>query len=498
MGTSLLRAETPVFDNSYARLPGSFYVRQRPVSVTAPQLVRMNGPLARALGFDPEARTPADWAGIFAGNAALPGADPLAMTYAGHQFGHFVPQLGDGRALLLAEVVDRNGKRHDIQLKGAGRTAFSRLGDGRSPLGPVLREFIVSEAMHALGIPTTRALAAVTTGEPVYRDTSLPGAILTRVASSHVRVGTFQYFAAGGDTEAVRRLADYVIARHYLEARGDGAPYARLLRAVAERQATLIAQWLSVGFIHGVMNTDNMSIAGETIDFGPCAFMDEYDPDTVFSSIDRAGRYAYGRQPQVAQWNLARFAETLLPLLDVDEERAVARATEIVHAFGARFEECWLEEMRRKLGLARATPGDLDLVRRFLALMQQARADFTLTFRRLAEATSPGAPPPCLTRLLGDTTAVGDWLTSWRGRLLEEDLAASTAAERMRAANPALIPRNHQVERAIAAAVAEDDFRPFHGLVDLLGAPFAARADAATEARPPQPQERVTQTFCGT
>ena len=498
MGTNPLRAETPAFDNSYARLPDTFFVRRRPVTVPAPQLVRMNGPLATALGFDPEAGTAAGWAEIFAGNVALPGDDPLAMAYAGHQFGSFVPQLGDGRALLLGEVLDRDGVRHDIQLKGAGRTPFSRMGDGRAALGPVLREFIVSEAMSALGIATTRALAAVTTGEPVYRETPLPGAIFTRVARSHVRVGTFQYFAARGDTDSLRHLADHVIDRHYPEVRSDSAPYTGLLRAVVERQAALIAQWLGVGFIHGVMNTDNMSISGETIDFGPCAFLDEYDPTTVFSSIDHAGRYAYGSQPKVAQWNLTRLAETLLPLIDVDEGRAIASATEVVNGFGARFEECWLDEMRRKLGLAKAAPGDAELIRRFLALMQAARADFTLTFRHLAEVTSAGAPPPSLTQRLGDAPPVADWLAAWRGRLSEEGLTADAASQRLRAANPALIPRNHRVEQAIAAAVAEADFGPFHRLVDLLATPFDTRADGVDEARPPEPHELVTETFCGT
>ena len=494
----LLRAETPVFDNSYARLPDTFFVRQQPVTVPAPQLVRMNGPLATALGFDPEARTAAGWAEIFAGNAAMPGDDPLAMAYAGHQFGSFVPQLGDGRALLLGEVLDRDGVRHDIQLKGAGRTPFSRMGDGRAALGPVLREFIVSEAMSALGIATTRALAAVTTGEPVYRETPLPGAIFTRVARSHVRVGTFQYFAARGDTDSLRHLADHVIDRHYPEVRSDSAPYTGLLRAVVERQAALIAQWLGVGFIHGVMNTDNMSISGETIDFGPCAFMDEYDPTTVFSSIDLTGRYAYGSQPTIAHWNLTRLAETLLPLIDVDEGRAVASATEAINGFEARFQECWLNEMRRKLGLAEAAPGDAELIRRLLALMQAASADFTLTFRHLAEVTSAGAPPPSLTQRLGDAATVGDWLAAWHGRLSEEGLAAEAVAQRLRAANPALIPRNHRVEQAIAAAVTEEDFGPFHRLVDLLQAPFDTSADGVAEALPPEPHERVTATFCGT
>ena len=377
-----------VFSNSYARLPEHFFARLSPTPVARPRLIRFNKSLAAELGVDTRGLEPDGLAAVFAGNVMPPGAEPIAMAYAGHQFGNFVPQLGDGRAILLGEVLDRNGERRDIQLKGAGRTPFSRRGDGRAALGPVLREYLVSEAMHALGIPTTRALAAVSTGEPVYRDRQLPGAVLTRVASSHIRVGTFQYFAARGDREAVERLADYVIDRHFPDARDAERPRLALLQAVVERQALLIARWMHVGFIHGVMNTDNTALSGETIDFGPCAFMDSYDPATAFSAIDEFGRYAYGNQPTIAQWNLARFAETLLPLLDPDPEPAVELANEAISAFTSRFQEHWLAGMRDKLGLSSNEEGDLELAHALLRAMHENAADFTLTFRRLCDAAA--------------------------------------------------------------------------------------------------------------
>ncbi len=380
------------FDNSYARLPERFFVKLAPTPVPTPRLIRLNQALARQLGLDPRALDTPDGAAIFGGNRVPDGAEPLAMAYAGHQFGHWVPQLGDGRAVLLGEIIDQDGVRRDIQLKGAGRTPFSRRGDGRAVLGPVLREYLVSEAMAALGIATTRSLAAVTTGERIQRDGPQPGAVLTRVASSHVRIGTFEFFAARGDTDAVRILADYVIARHYPDVAGAAQPHAALFEAVVGRTAALVASWQLVGFIHGVMNTDNMSIAGETIDYGPCAFMDTYHPGTVYSSIDSGGRYAYGNQPRIAQWNLASLAEALLPLLgDGDgEAAAVAAAQAAIDGFPGRFDAAWLAGMRAKLGLVAAEEGDQDLARDLLDRMAGNRADFTLTFRRLSDAAGDG------------------------------------------------------------------------------------------------------------
>ena len=393
----------------------AFLCARRSAPAPKPRLIAFNDALASELGFNAQGREPDELAAVFAGNVAPPGAEPIAMAYAGHQFGSFVPQLGDGRAILLGEVLDRNGRRRDIQLKGAGKTPFSRGGDGRAALGPVLREYLVSEAMHALGIPTTRALAAVTTGQPVYRDRPLPGAVLTRIASSHIRVGTFEYFAARGDREAVERLADYVIDRHFPQARDAERPGLALLQAVAERQAQLIARWMHVGFIHGVMNTDNTALSGETIDFGPCAFMDGYDPATSFSAIDEFGRYAYVNQPAIAQWNLARFAETLLLLLDPDPDRAVELANEAISTFAERYQEHWLAGMRKKLGISGDEDGDLDLVRDLLQAMHGNAADFTLTFRRLCaaaedeaadiEARGLFADPACL-RPLGREVAI--------------------------------------------------------------------------------------------
>ncbi len=381
-------AELFAFDNSYARLPDRFFMRQRPVPVVAPRLVRLNGKLAQHLGLDPGGLATPPGVAFLAGNVVPAGGEPLAMAYAGHQFGSFVPQLGDGRAILLGEVIDRDGVRRDIQLKGAGRTPFSRSGDGRAALGPVLREYIVSEAMAALGIPTTRALAAVTTGETVWRETPLPGAVLTRVASSHVRVGTFQFFACRGDRDAVRSLADYVIARHYPEALDSEHRYRAFLDAVIRRQAELVARWLLVGFIHGVMNTDNTSIVGETIDYGPCAFMDAYHPQAVYSSIDTMGRYAYGSQPRIAHWNLARFAETILPLLAEDENAAIKAAHDAIAAFASRFETAYVAGVRSKLGLLQPRQDDLALAREFLDCMARNAADFTLTFRGLCDAAA--------------------------------------------------------------------------------------------------------------
>src|ERR1700736_2542281 len=406
------------FIESYARLPVHFFTRVDPTRVADPTLIAFNSALASELGLDVHGVDPRALAEIFSGNRAVPGSLPIAMAYAGHQFGQFVPQLGDGRAILLGEVRDRFGRRRDIQLKGSGRTPYSRSGDGRAALGPVLREYLVSEAMHALGIPTTRALAAVATGEAVYRERgALPGAILTRVAASHVRVGTFQYFAARGDTDAIKRLADYVIEHHYPDVASAANPYLELLRVVMQRQAKLIAGWMHVGFIHGVMNTDNMAISGETIDFGPCAFMDAYDPATVFSSIDHMGRYAYANQPAAGQWNLARFAETLLAFIDPQSERAVELATAVIADFSTEFDAYWLAGMRRKLGLFSEEDGDLALVRGLLEVMRRAAADFTLTFRRLCAAAESDAADAALHGLFPEPAEFREWAQAWRSRL---------------------------------------------------------------------------------
>ena len=486
------------FDNTYARLPDRFHARPDPAPVAAPRLLRINAALAERLGLDADALASPESVLELAGNRVPDGAQPLAAAYAGHQFGHFVPQLGDGRAMLLGEVVAPDGARFDIQLKGSGRTKFSRGGDGRAALGPVLREYIVSEAMAALGVPTTRALAAVATGEPVYRETMLPGAILTRVASSHIRVGTFQYFAAREDTEAVRQLADYVIARHYPDAAAAEHPYRALLEAVVARQAVLVAHWLLIGFIHGVMNTDNCSVSGETIDYGPCAFMDAYDPATVFSSIDQHGRYAYGNQPRIAVWNLARLAETLLPLLAADQDKAVEIAQDTLAAFSPRFEAAYFGGLRRKIGLATEQDGDITLVNDLLKLMAENAADFTLTFRRLDDAAFDPAADLAVRALFTDPAAFDPWAARWRWRLGEDARDPAAIRDAMRVANPAYIPRNHLVEAALNAAIERDDFVPFEQLLEVLARPFDERAEFERYSLPAAPEERVLQTFCGT
>ncbi len=486
------------FDNSYARLPERFYARQNPTAVPAPRLIRLNRGLASDIGLDPDALESHEGAEIFAGNRVPEGALPIAMAYAGHQFGHWVPELGDGRAVLLGELIDLHGERRDIQLKGAGRTAFSRHGDGRAALGPVLREYIVSEAMAALGVPTTRALAIATTGEEIRRETMLPGAILTRVARSHIRIGTFQYFAARGDIAALTQLADYAIARHYPHAREAENPYRAFLDAVIERQAGLIAKWVLVGFIHGVMNTDNMSIAGETIDYGPCAFMDHYHPGTVFSSIDHRGRYAYGNQPPVAQWNLACLARTLLPLLDADDEAANEEAETAVARFPALFETAWIRGMREKLGLEDAHPADMTLAQDFLNAMAENKTDFTLAFRRLSDLkngeTGDDAPFHALFEHPG---AIDDWLKQWRIRLSQEGRCETNRNQAMHRVNPAYIPRNHLIEEAIDAA-GQDDFQAFEELTAVLSNPFEAQSVGHKYGNPPRPDQIVHETFCGT
>lgn len=503
------------FDNTFARLPERFFERRPPTPVKAPALIRINRPLAEELGIDPEWLEGPEGVAMLAGNRVPESAEPLAQAYAGHQFGELVPQLGDGRAVLLGEVVDRHGFRRDLQLKGAGRTAFSRGGDGRAALGPVLREYVVSEAMAALGIPTTRTLAAVKTGELVWRERPLPGAVLARVAASHLRVGTFEYFAVRRDDAALRRLTDYAIARHYPQARDAERPALALLAHVAEAQAALVAQWMLVGFIHGVMNTDNTAISGETIDYGPCAFMDVFHPETVFSSIDHRGRYAYGNQPRIAQWNLARFAETLLPLIDEDSQSAIALATQVIEAFPRRFELAIETGWCHKIGLPEATPEDVALALDLLRIMTEQRADFTLTFRALgdelvavqAEAgpnAEPKAEPGAAATsrrardLFDDPAAFDAWAARWRARLdaLGADLEERRAA--MHAVNPRFIPRNHRVEQAIRAAEEHDDFGPFERLLEVLEKPYEEQSGRAEYTLPPRPEEQVTRTFCGT
>jgi uncharacterized protein YdiU (UPF0061 family) len=490
------------FVNSYAALPANFFSRQDPVPVANPRLIRFNQALASELGIDWQGLDPPTLASIFSGNLMPSGAEPIAMAYAGHQFGQFVPQLGDGRAILLGEVIDRSGMRRDIQLKGAGRTPYSRGGDGRAAVGPVLREYLVSEAMHALGIVATRALAAVATGETVVRERGLPGAILTRVAASHVRVGTFEYFAARRDLSGVKRLADYVIERHYPDLKAAEHPYLELLRSVAARQAKLVASWMHVGFIHGVMNTDNMTVSGETIDFGPCAFMDGYDPETVFSSIDGMGRYKFANQPPAAQWNLARFAETLLPLMDSDGNRAVSAANEVIAAFPDQFEEHWLAGMCAKLGLFTREADDLELVSAWLELMQRNQCDYTLTFRRLCNAADAGdagaAAEAHLCASLIHPSEYREWAARWRSRLAREPQIAQERAASMRKVNPAFIPRNHRIEQVITAAIERDDFAPFEELHLVLARPYEDQKRFEAYAAAPQPAERVLQTFCGT
>jgi uncharacterized protein YdiU (UPF0061 family) len=487
-----------VLSNSYARLPEHFFARLSPTPVAKPRLIKFNESLASELGVDTRGVEPDELAAVFAGNLIPPGAEPIAMAYAGHQFGNFVPQLGDGRAILLGEVVDPNGKRRDIQLKGAGRTPFSRRGDGRAALGPVLREYLISEAMHSLGIPTTRALAAASTGETVFRDRQLPGAVLTRVASSHIRIGTFQYFAVRGDMEAVERLSGYAIDRHFPDARDFERPPLTMLQIVVERQALLVARWMLVGFIHGVMNTDNTALSGETIDFGPCAFMDSYDPATVFSAIDELGRYAYGNQPTIARWNLARFAEILLPLLDPNLERAVELANETISGFTTRFQEHWLAGMRNKLGLSSTEEGDPDLANALLRAMHENAADFTLTFRRLSDAAANEKADTDVRALFANPLAYDNWAARWRSRLAAETLKPEARAQAMRNVNPAFIPRNHRVEQVLSAAIEYGDFSPFTEMLIVLSRPYEDQADFGVYANPPHANERIFRTFCGT
>lgn len=480
-------------DHSYARLPETFYARLRPVPVRDPSLVIWNEPLARQLGLERSACPDEALAGLCAGNELPTAAETLAQAYAGHQFGHFT-MLGDGRAILLGEQQTPAGNRFDIQFKGSGQTPFSRGGDGRAALGPMLREYIISEALAALGIPTTRSLAVATTGEPVRREQVLPGAVLTRVAASHIRVGTFQYLAARRDIAGLRQLADYTLNRHFPELatpHPTQETYLALLAAIMERQASLMAQWLNCGFIHGVMNTDNMALSGETIDFGPCAFMDDYDPKTVFSSIDHHGRYAYANQPFIAQWNLTRLAETMLPLLHEEESAAISIAEQALQTFMDRFERHWLAGMRKKLGLQNDEPEDATLAGELLDWMQQQHADFTNTFRTLSSPAPPAGE-------MFQQPAFKTWYARWQQRLQRETEPLETAVSLMQGSNPAVIPRNHQVEAALNAASQQLDFTPLHNLLAVLQKPFEELPADSPYRSPPTPQQRVYQTFCGT
>lgn len=485
------------FDNSYLQLPDRFYTKLKPAPVSNPGPIRINRCLAKNLGIDGAWLASRDGTEVLAGNRIPDGSEPIATVYAGHQFGGWSPQLGDGRAILLGEVIGQDGERYDIQLKGSGPTPYSRGGDGRAPLGPVLREYIISEAMAALGVPTSRSLAAVTTGDPVYRQTEEPGAVLTRVARSHIRIGTFQFFLARQDIEALQLLTDHVIARHYPDAASAENPASALLDSVIEAQAGLIAQWQLLGFIHGVMNTDNMLLSGETIDYGPCAFMDTYHPETVFSSIDHQGRYAYANQPGIAHWNLARLAQTLMPVMDEDQEQALTLAQQSLDAFPELYQRAFRGGMADKLGLSVAREEDDGLAADFLALMEQERSDFTLAFRRLADLARPGGGSG-VEDLFEFSSAFDSWLQRWRSRCEEDTLSPENRQAAMYRVNPVFIPRNHLVAAAIDAAVENNDFEPFQRLVDRLEKPRGYDPDLALFATPPSPEQVVSKTFCGT
>lgn len=481
----------------YTALPERFYA---PVTLTpapAPRLIRLNTPLAESLGLDAAWLASPEGVSMLAGQAMPQGVQPVALAYAGHQFGHFVPQLGDGRAMLLGTATDHNGHVYDIQLKGSGRTAFSRRGDGRAALGPVLREYVLSEAMAALGVPTTRALAAVRTGEQVYRETPLPGAVITRVAASHIRVGTFQFFAAREDISGLRTLADYAIARHYPENAKTNKPYLSFLKSVIAAQAQLVARWMLLGFIHGVMNTDNMAVSGETIDYGPCAFMEQYDPGTVFSFIDERGRYAYGNQPSMALWNLTRLAEALLPLLAEDDEKAVELAQQALAGFEPQFQTAYRKGLGTKIGLVTELPEDGALLKALLQTMQDNQLDFTQTFRTLSSpqliqpTTDEGGAEPL--------PALSAWLRSWRHRLAQDGgLSPQERAQHMRLVNPLYIPRNHLVEEMISRAVKQEDDSAFETLLAVTANPYQEQPGRSRYALPAQTHEQVKHTFCGT
>ena len=484
------------FDNSFACSLEGFFVSCDAEPAIAPELLQLNYALALELGLDPVALDSDAGLAIFSGNTVPEGSHTLAQAYAGHQFGGFSPQLGDGRALLLGEVIDNQKRRRDIQLKGSGRTPYSRGGDGKAALGPVLREYLIAEAMHMLGIPTTRALAAISTGAHVYRETPLPGAILTRVAASHIRVGTFQYGAARGEVDKVRALADYAISRHYPEIADAKNPYLEFFLAVTDAQARLVASWMNIGFIHGVMNTDNMTISGETIDYGPCAFMNSYSPGTVFSSIDQHGRYAYANQPEILVWNLARLAETLIPIVDPDKNRAIELLTETIDCIKPLYESHWLAGMQSKVGLSTEDPQDQKLITDLLSVMEEGQADFTLVFRHLAKFLRGESDP--LRNLFKDPGAIDPWLQRWQKRLEQEGVSKDTCAETMDRFNPIYIPRNHKVEEALSAAVEQGDMKPFTKMLNVLNHPFDDIQEEKVYAEPPPISNIPYRTFCGT
>ena len=475
------------FDHSYIKLPKDFFVQQLPIEVSNPKLILLNEPLLKSLGLDKEALSLLAWGNIFSGNQIPEKAYPIAQAYAGHQFGHFT-LLGDGRAVLLGEQIRLDGERFDIQFKGSGQTPYSRRGDGRAALGPMLREYIISEAMHALNIPTTRSLAVVASGDVVMRDEVLPGAILTRVAKSHIRVGTFQFASTLNDVNQLKILADYTIDRHYSACREEVNPYLAFLNAVIERQALLVSQWMHVGFIHGVMNTDNMSISGETIDYGPCAFMDRYHPETVFSSIDRQGRYAYANQAPIAQWNLARFAETLLPLIDQDTDKSIQLASHSVNGFSDQFQKAWLKGMRKKIGLLDEEASDIDLINELLILMQKNKADYTLTFRHLSSDA-------ILKDAIFEDVSFKAWHKKWLYRIQKQKEGEGTSRVMMLKHNPAVIPRNYLVEKALSLAVADQDYRLLNDFIAALQKPYE---DSKLFSKPPLEEDKSYQTFCGT
>ncbi len=483
------------FDNTYARLPERFFSSVEPETSSNPETIVVNEELARRLGFDPQWLESREGAEFIVGNRILDESEPIALVYAGHQFGNWVPRLGDGRAVLLGEVLDEDGQRYDVQLKGSGRTPYSRQGDGRAPLGPVLREYLVAESMAALGIPTTRALAAASTGDPVLRQRSLPGAVLVRVAKSHIRVGTFEYFASREDSDAIELLIDYTLERHYPESKDGGA--VELLRGVADRQAKLIARWQLLGFIHGVMNTDNMLLSGETVDYGPCAYMNEYDPETVYSSIDRHGRYAYGNQPVIGQWNLARFAQALMVGIggDDEQEHFLEEAQQVIDEFPQKFRGYYCRGMAKKLGLEQYGDDDWPLIEDLLELMAESESDYTLTFRGLTELRGDAEET---TELFSLSEVFDDWIERWRKRLDTEKRSEEEQHLQMSRENPVFIPRNHLVAAALGDAVEQSDYGRFYELLEVLDKPFEYRSELERFARPPAPDERVEATFCGT
>ncbi len=484
------------FDNSYSCLPEEFFQRINPVPVRAPKLIIFNNNLGKHLGFDIN-QTNDNYAQIFSGNIIPNGASPIALAYAGHQYGNFVNQLGDGRAVLLGEVTDLNEQRYDIQLKGSGQTQFSRRGDGRSPLGPVVREYILSEAMHSLNIPTTRSLAAVSSGEQVYRDTSLPGAILTRVAKSHIRIGTFEYFASLKQLKNLKTLSDYTIDRHYPEVKSSKNRYLSLLNAVSNKQAELIAHWMSIGFIHGVMNTDNTSIAGETIDYGPCAFMDTYDPSTVFSSIDHHGRYSFGNQPHIIEWNLACFATCLIPLIDEDPSKANKQAGEIIKDVSVKINKAIMDKMRQKIGLSSEQKTTHQLLEKLLKIMLDNQSDYTLTFRYLCDVLGEKGDSKFKEQFTTQDE-ISKWLVEWQLCINNQGQSKEKIYQSMRLVNPAFIPRNHLIERIIKAAVDHDDYSEMKALSSILSNPYKEQNVDFDYINPPEPSEKVYQTFCGT